>query len=104
MDESNQAVKASAAIINQSNDVTSLLQIIALSIQNGASRLNTYVFLDSGSRVSFINQIVQEKLRVNRVAEILDTIDVSQRKQVSGINNPADIGTRAINIEYLKRS
>ena len=35
----------------------------------------------------------------NRVAEILDTTDVSQWKHVSCINNPADIGTRAINIE-----
>ena len=40
----------------------------------------------------------------NRVAEILDTTDVSQWKHVSGINNPADVGTRAINIEELKRS
>ena len=40
----------------------------------------------------------------NRVAEILDTTNVSQWKHVSGINNPADIGTRAINIEELKRS
>ena len=36
--------------------------------------------------------------------EILDTTDVSQWKQVSCINNPADIGTRAINIEQLKQS
>ena len=35
---------------------------------------------------------------------MLDTTDVSQWKHVSGINNPADIGTRAINIEELKRS
>ena len=40
----------------------------------------------------------------NRVAEILDTTDVSQWKHVSGINNPADIGTRAINIEELKKN
>ena len=40
----------------------------------------------------------------NLVAEIIDTTDVSQWKHVSGINNPADIGTRAINIEELKRS
>ena len=40
----------------------------------------------------------------NRVAEILETTDVSQWKHVSGINNPADIGTKAINIEELKRS
>ena len=39
----------------------------------------------------------------NRVAEILDTTDVSQWKHVSGINNPADIGTRAIKIEEFER-
>ena len=36
----------------------------------------------------------------NRMAEILDTTS----KHVSGINNQADIGTRALNIEELKRS
>ena len=46
----------------------------------------------------------QQGFLANRVAEILDTTDVSQWKHVSGINNPADIGTRAINIEELKRS
>ena len=46
----------------------------------------------------------QQKIVANRVAEILDTTDVSQWKHVSGINNPADIGTRAINIVELKRS
>ena len=46
----------------------------------------------------------QQVFLANRVAEILDTTDVSQWKQVGGINNPADIGTRAINIEELKRS
>ena len=40
----------------------------------------------------------------NRVAEILDTTNVSQWDHVSGINNPADIGTRAINVDELKRS
>ena len=40
----------------------------------------------------------------NRVAEILDTTDVSQWRHVSGINNPADIGTRAINIEGVSGS
>ena len=46
----------------------------------------------------------QQVFVANRVAEILDTTDVSQWKHVSGINNPADIGTRAINIEELKGS
>ena len=39
----------------------------------------------------------------NRVAEVLDKTDVSQRKHVIGVNNPADIGTRAFNFEELKR-
>ena len=46
----------------------------------------------------------QQVFVANRVAEILDTTDVSQWKHVSGINNPADIGTRSINIQELKRS
>ena len=46
----------------------------------------------------------QQVFVTNRVAEILDTTDVSQWKHVSGNNNPAEIGTRAINIEELKRS
>ena len=46
----------------------------------------------------------QKVFVANRVAEILDTTDVSQWKHVSAINNTVDIGTRAINIEELKRS
>ena len=38
------------------------------------------------------------------MAEILDITNVSQWNHVSGINNPADIGTRAINVDELKRS
>ena len=45
----------------------------------------------------------QQVFVANRMAEILDTTDVSQWKHVSGINNPADFGTRAINIQELKR-
>ena len=45
----------------------------------------------------------QQVFVANRVAEILDTTDVSQWKHLSGINNSADIGTRAINVEELKR-
>ena len=40
----------------------------------------------------------------NRVAKILDAPDVSQWKHVSGIINPADRGTRGINIEEFMRS
>ena len=49
--------------INQSNEVTSFLQIVPVSIQSGGNKLNTYAFLDSGSTVSFIDQNVQEKIR-----------------------------------------
>ena len=38
----------------------------------------------------------QQVFVANRLAEILDKTDVSQWKHVSGINNPADIGSRAI--------
>ena len=46
----------------------------------------------------------QRVLVANREAEILDTTNVSQWNHVSGINNPADIGPRAINVDELKRS
>ena len=46
----------------------------------------------------------QQVFLANRLAEILDTTDVSQWRHVSGINNPGDIGRRAINIEELRRS
>ena len=63
MDEGNHAVYVSAATINQSHEVTSFLQIVSVSIQSSSNRLNTYAFLDSGSTVSFTDQIVQENLR-----------------------------------------
>ena len=63
MDKDNQAVNVSAATINQSNEVPSFLQIVPVSIQSGRNRLNTYVFLDSGSNVSFIDQSLQETLQ-----------------------------------------
>ena len=48
---------------DQINEVTSFLKIVPVSIQSGGNRLNTYAFLNSGSTVSFIDQIMQEKLR-----------------------------------------
>ena len=63
MDEGNHAVNVSAATINQSNERTTFFQIVPVSIQSGGNRLNIYVFLDSGSTVSFNDQSVQEKLR-----------------------------------------
>ena len=46
----------------------------------------------------------QKVFVANRVAEILDTTIVSQWNHVSGFNNPDDIGTRAINVDELRRS
>ena len=37
-------------------------------------------------------------------AEILDTSDLSQWNHVSGINNPADIGTKADYVDQRKRN
>ena len=51
MDEGSHAVNVSAATINQSNQVTSFLQIVPLSVQSGGNRLITYAFLDSGPTV-----------------------------------------------------
>ena len=43
-------------------------------------------------------------LVANGVAEILESTDVTQWKQLSGINNPADIGTRKITMGDLQTS
>ena len=45
----------------------------------------------------------QQVFVANRVAEIFDTTDFLQWKHVSGISSQADIGTRAINVQELKR-
>ena len=69
-------------------------------------KINSYSFWsDSTTVLQWIHSFYrkQQVFVANRVAEILDTTDVSQWKHVSGINNPADIGTRAIKIEELKR-
>ena len=63
MDKGNHAVNVKAATINQSNEVTSFLQLVPVSIQSGGNGLNTYSFFYSGSTVSFIDQSVQDKLR-----------------------------------------
>ena len=55
MDEGNHAVNVSAGTINQSNEVTSCLQIVPVSMQSDGNSLNTYAFLDSGSTVSSID-------------------------------------------------
>ena len=63
------------------------------------------LWLDSTAVLQWIHssQCKQQVIVANQVAEILDTTDVSQWKHASSINNAADIGTRAINIEELGR-
>ena len=46
----------------------------------------------------------QQVFVANRVAEILDTTNFSQWNHVSGTNNRADIGTRAVIVDELNRS
>ena len=86
MDEGNHAVNISAATINQSNKVTSFLQIVPVSIQSGGNRMNTYAFFEGGSTVLFIDQSVHEKLRAQgadvtlNIAGILGTKDLKTEK------------------------
>ena len=87
MDEGNHTVNVSAAIINQSNEVTSFLQIVPVSIQSGGNRLNTYAFLDSGSTVSFIDQSVHEKLRAQGTVVTLN---------MAGIHGTKDLKTEKV--------
>ena len=71
----------------QSNEVTSFLQIVPVSIASGGNRLNTYVFLDSGSTVSFIDQSVQEKLRAQGPDVTLN---------IAGIHGTKDLKTERV--------
>ena len=86
MDEGSHAVNVSAATINQSNQVTSFLQIVPISVQSGGNRLTTYAFLDSGSTVSFIDQSVKDQLQAKgtdvtlNIASIHGTQDLRTEK------------------------
>ena len=90
MDEGNQAVNVSAATISQSNEVTSFLQIVPVSIQSGSNRLNTYAFLDSGSTVSFVDRSVNEKLRAKGTDITLN---------IAGIQGTKDLKTEMVPIK-----
>ena len=87
MDEGNHAVNVSAATINQSNEVTSFLQTVPVSIQSGGNRLDTYAFLDSESTISFIYQRVQENLRAQGTNVTLN---------IAGINGKKDLKTETV--------
>ena len=92
MDEGNHAVNVSAALINQSNKVTSFLHIVPVSIQSGGNKLNKYAFLDSGSTVSFIDQSVQEKLRAQGTDVTLN---------IAGIHGTKDLKTEMFPLRML---
>ena len=61
MNEGNQAANVSTATFNQSNEFTTFLQIVPVSLQSGGNRLNTYAFLDSGSTVSLSMKVCRRR-------------------------------------------
>ena len=89
MDEGSHAVNVSAATINQSNQVTSFLQIVPVSVQSGSNRLTTYAFLDSGSTVSFIDQSVKDQLQAKGTDVTLN---------IAGIHGTQDLRTEKVPI------
>ena len=89
MDEGSHAVNVSAATINQSNQVTSFLQIVPVSVKSGGNTLTTYAFLDSGSTVSFIDQSVKDQLQAKGT-------DVTLK--IAGIHGTQDLRTEEVPI------
>ena len=89
MDEGSHAVNVSAATINQSNQVTSFLQIVPVSVQSGGNRLATYAFVDSGSTVSFIDQSVKDQLQAKGTDVTLN---------IAGIHGTQDLRTEKVPI------
>ena len=89
IDDGSHVVNVSAATINQSNQVTSFLQIVPVSVQSGGNRLTTYAFLDSGSTVSFIDQSVKDQLQAKGTDVTLN---------IAGINGTQDLRTEKVPI------
>ena len=89
MDECSHAVNVSAATINQSNQVTSFLQIVPVSVQSGGNRLTAYAFLDNGSTVSFIDQSVKNQLQAKGTHVTLN---------IAGIHGTQDLRTEEVPI------
>ena len=89
MFEVSHAVNLSAATINWSNQVTSYLQIVPVSVQSGGNRLTTYAFLDSGSTVSFIDQSVKDQLQAKGTDVTLN---------IAGIHVTQDLWTEKVPI------
>ena len=82
MDESYHAVNVSAATINESNEITSFLQIVPVSIQKGGNSLSTYAFLDSSSTVSFIDESVQGKIPAQSTDVTLNIVGINGTKHL----------------------
>ena len=89
VDEGSHAVNVSAATINQSNQVNSFLQINLVSVQSGGNRLTAYVFLDSGSTVSFTDQSIKNQLQAKGT-------DVTMN--IAGIHGTQDLRTEKVPI------
>ena len=89
MDEGSHTVNVSAATITRSNQVTSFLQIVPVSVQNGGNRLTTYAFLDGGSTVSFIDQSVKDQLQAKGMEVTLN---------IAGIHGTQDLRTEKVPI------
>ena len=87
IDEGSHTVNVCAATINQSNQVTSFLQIVPVSVQSGGNRLTTYAFLDSGSTVSFIDQSVKDQLQAKGTDVTLN---------IAGIHGTQDLRTEKV--------
>ena len=82
MDDGIHAVNVNAATISQSNEITSFLPILPVSIQNGNNRLNAYALLDSGSTVSFNDQRVNDILRAKGTNVTLNIAGIHGTKVV----------------------
>ena len=78
IDEGSHTVNVCTATINQSNQVTSFLQIVPVSVQSGGNRLTTYAFLDSGSTVSFIDQSVKDQLQAKGTDVTVNTAGIHE--------------------------
>ena len=89
VDEGSHAVNVSAATINQSNHITSFLQIVLVSVQSGGNRLTAYVFLDSGSTVSFTDQSIKNQLQGKGTDVTLN---------IAGIHGTQDLRTEKVPI------
>ena len=79
MQKCNHAVNVIDATFNQSEKVMIFRRIVPVLTQSGRNRLNTYISLDSGQTVSFIDQIVPERLRFQGIDATLKISSIKGR-------------------------